>query len=233
MGQLEQLDCVNNAAGFYAPAHDRLESLNVSAMAGSSDSQIVNVCDDDGEEGFAWNLLERFCLDSNTSNDQCMLISASSEHCTWEGVSLHNALLCRRAASEEMIEFIKKFCNDDSWKLLRGDIVCVNSCRWPFRCVREGWGDYEKQIRVSRLTEDVGRRESGRWVSSDACARLEVNDRLDVLEDIEDAMENSSLISKGTKCKFLGWDYDGDVAIFVNGARHIIFMQDLDKLSLI
>eukprot|EP00973_Karenia_brevis_P034256 4725183-Karenia_brevis.AAC.1 len=99
--------------------------------------------------------------------------------------------------------------------------------------MRAGWGDYETQVRVARIGENVNKWETGRWVNTDICYRLDQSDVMEAIEDIEDAMETPRRIPKGARCRFVGWDVDGDVMLTYKGCRHVVFYQDLDKLSLV
>ena len=53
-----------------------------------------------------------------------------------------------------------------------------------------------------------------------------------VMEDVIDSSEDRNVISTGTICKYLGMDSDGDVIIQTGVRKRIIFLEDLDKLSL-
>ncbi len=130
------------------------------------------------------------------------------------------------ATEEQAIEVLE-------YELDYGDVVYVGDCPKPFRFIRHGWGDYAGEVRVALFDEDIAKWETGRWLSKERCYKLEVSDWLDVTKDIWDALSAPSMISKGTRCRFLGWDSDGDVRVHVNGKTHIIFRHDLIWLSLI
>ena len=53
------------------------------------------------------------------------------------------------------------------------------------------------------------------------------------MDDIHDASENAQLIPKGDQCSFLGWDADGDILLYWNDSEHMVFKEDLSKLSLL
>ena len=60
-----------------------------------------------------------------------------------------------------------------------------------------------------------------------------MGDTLEALDDIEDAFGNPVRILKGTRCRFLGKDSDGDFRLQVGGRRTTVFHSDLDRLDLI
>ena len=127
----------------------------------------------------------------------------------------------------------KIICMDDSWRLQSDEIVYVGSGRWPYRVMRNGWGDYESQVRVARLDRDVGQFETGEWVSTAHCARLEVGDWVEAMYDIQDGREKGDWLLRGTCWRFLGFDTDGDVELLCNATKHTVFFQDLESLTLI
>ena len=105
---------------------------------------------------------------------------------------------------------------------------------WPLRVYRIGWGQYEGQVRVARLDEDTAVYENGEWVCTSWVLKLEVYDYLDVYSDgLEDALEPRRGIPRGTRCKFLGYDEDGDVELKIGSRRTVIFFEDLAFLTLV
>ncbi len=86
---------------------------------------------------------------------------------------------------------------------------------------------------VARLDEDTAVFENGVWVFTSGVLKLEVHDYLDVYsEGLEDALEPKRGIPRGTRCRFLGYDEDGDVKLKIGSERTVIFFVDLDFLTL-
>lgn len=73
---------------------------------------------------------------------------------------------------------------------------------------------------------------TGSWIHVSRCYPLEPHDDLQAVEDVIDASEDRHVIPAGTICKFLGMDNDGDVILREGRHQSVIFLQDLDKLSL-
>ena len=149
----------------------------------------------------------------------------------WEGVSLSDLSLARRADNEAVIEKVKEGA-DLSWQLVYGDIVYEGGSRWPHRVVRIGWGQYEKEVRIVRLPEDAGKWESGKWCNTSRLFKLEAGDVLEVIEAVEDASEDRRMIPRGAQCRFLRLDPDGDPELSYGDRIFCIFMHDLDTLSM-
>ena len=103
---------------------------------------------------------------------------------------------------------------------------------------RIGYGTYEREVRVAQLHEDLTNRTVGFWVSTDRCYKLEVGDNLVATASIMDATEDKKVIPAGVRCKFFGFDSDGDVLLGLldqgtpRPLRRVIFHEDLDSLSL-
>jgi len=55
---------------------------------------------------------------------------------------------------------------------------------------------------------------------------------LQAVEDVVGASEDRHVIPAGTMCKFFGMDSDGDVILREGSHQRVIFLRDLDKLSL-
>ena len=137
-----------------------------------------------------------------------------------------------REKCERLIDWVQKEIADKTWKLVSGDIVYVGQTRWPYKVMRTGYGDYEKEVRIARISEDTRRWETGRWVRTDQCYKLEIGDTLDVIEQVVAATDDASIISEGARCRFAGWDPDGDAILTIGVRRLIVFFEDLDKLTL-
>ena len=117
-----------------------------------------------------------------------------------------------------------------------GDIVFLKDHPrgWPLRVYRVGFGFYEGEIRVARMREDINVHENGRWVLASRCLRLDVNDVLECLDRVQEAIDSGLFFEPGTRCRFLGWDEDGDARVLVYGCRHtVVFRKDLDKMTLL
>ena len=104
---------------------------------------------------------------------------------------------------------------------------------WPLRVYRIGWGKFEGEVRVARLGEDTTVFESGEWVFTNRVAKLEVYDYLDVYSDgLVEALEPNRGIPRGTRCRFLGYDADGDVQLKIGSNFTAVFYDDLVFLTL-
>ena len=75
--------------------------------------------------------------------------------------------------------------------------------------------------------------ESGRCCDTSQLYKLEGNDKLEAMETIEDASEDRREIPRGSKCRFLRWDDDGDLVLRYNGLIHTVFMHGSDELSML
>jgi len=153
------------------------------------------------------------------------------------GDSLLNILLDHRARCESQVKNVIKSCLDDSWKLAIGYIVYIGEHDKPHRVFRIGYREYEREVWVARLHENINLRSTGFWVSTDRCYKLEPNDSVTVTDDIIAATEDKRLIPHGTKCNFKGWDQDGHVLLDFGGQsgrriRTVVFQEELDKLCL-
>ena len=51
-------------------------------------------------------------------------------------------------------------------------------------------------------------------------------------ESIVTATTDERIVHEGFKCKFLGWDKDGDALLLLEEMKIVIFRDDLDKFSL-
>ena len=56
---------------------------------------------------------------------------------------------------------------------------------------------------------------------------------LEAPDDIVDAFGSPDRILKGTRCRFLGQDFDGDFRLQVGGKRTTAFFSDLESLDLV
>ena len=147
--------------------------------------------------------------------------------------SLLNSMRSKQAECKQMVAQTILNCSDDSWKLQHGDIVYVDLDMYPSIVLRNGYDQYEREVRVARVRENLSDWKTGRWVPTDLCFKLEVGDRLVVNDEIVDATENRRLIPKDTKCKYIGRDEDGDILIAIGKNKtKIIFKEDVDKLTL-
>ena len=122
---------------------------------------------------------------------------------------------------------------DDRPVVRSGDIVYLDRCKGPFKCYRVGYGFFDGEIRVARLREDTSVWQNGMWVRASWCCLLEAGDTLEALDDIVDAFGDPDQISKGTRCRFLGQESDGDFRLHVGGRRTTVFLSDLESLDLI
>ena len=123
-------------------------------------------------------------------------------------------------------------CQDVSWQFSASDIVCGNADCQLFRVIQLGWGDYEREVRLTRMSEDTRKRESGRWVRTDRCYKLEIDDCLVVTGTIKDASEQKRILPKGPQVQFKGFDSYGDVMLWIDHNEIVIFRKDLDPLYL-
>ena len=98
---------------------------------------------------------------------------------------------------------------------------------------RIGYDFYDGEIRVARLREDTSVWQNGQWVCASSCYLLEVGDALEAMDDIEDAFGSPDRILRGTRCRFLGQDSDGDFRLQVGGRRTTVFQSDLEYLDLL
>ena len=151
----------------------------------------------------------------------------------FEGQSILAAMLEQRQATVGMINEAKAAFVDKSWELCAGDIVYVNNDPKPRRVIRNGWGDYECEVRVARLHENLARWESGHWIRTDQCYKLEVNDRIVATDTVNAATTDEHVIMKGTECVFLGKDADGDVILRERWKNVVIFHDDLEHFDII
>ena len=168
-----------------------------------------------------------------TNSGGQVIAEKNSALIVWEGESLCNLRHARQMNADAVIASLKEQCADTSWQLHTGDIVYEDVSRWPHRVIRMGWGQYEREVRIIRLTEDENSWESGRWCDTSRLFKLEVNDNLEVMESVVDASADRQIIPAGTKCRFFRWDPDGDPVLRFDGKSYCIFIHDLDKLSLI
>jgi hypothetical protein len=116
-----------------------------------------------------------------------------------------------------------------------GDIVFDEEVRlWPLRVYRIGFGNYEGQVRVAQLHEDPNIFENGSWISASRCLKLEISDFLEVrCRGLFEALNNRPTeLEIGTKCKFLGFDGDGDVRLKIGSRCTIIFFRDLIYMTI-
>ena len=114
-----------------------------------------------------------------------------------------------------------------------GDIVYVDAEMCPSIVLCHGYGQYERQVRVADVRDNLYDWTTGRWVCTDLCFKLEVGDRLVVNEDIVDSTEDRNLIPRKTKCKYVGRDTDGDILITIGRCkRAMIFKEDIHKFTL-
>ena len=111
---------------------------------------------------------------------------------------------------------------------------------WPLRVYRIGWGQFEGEVRVARLEEDTAIFENGEWVLTSWVVKLEAYDYLDVCRDgLKEAWEPRRGIPRGTRCRFLGYDGDGDVQLKIGSSftdevfTTVIFFGDLVFLTLV
>ena len=72
----------------------------------------------------------------------------------------------------------------------------------------------------------------GKWVRTDQCYKLEPADNTIVTKDITVATDDETRLQKGTQCKFLGWDSEGDVLLQEDFRCFVVFREDLYNRSL-
>ena len=113
-----------------------------------------------------------------------------------------------------------------------GDSVYTLDSANPWRLMRNGWGDYERKVRVAGLHEDTNRYGSGRWVRTDKCLKLEANDKLIATKEVTAATNDACIIPMSSTCRFLGWDTDGDFELMLHGAMIVCFKEDLDHFNI-
>ena len=90
-------------------------------------------------------------------------------------------------------------------------------------------------MRIRYLTEPSSY-EAGRWVARDGCHLLERGDTLIAKSDVVDATEARRVIPSGSRCRFIGYDADGDVLVQMSPEVHegrdlTFFAQDLVRMS--
>ena len=150
--------------------------------------------------------------------------------------SLLNKLHMKREEAEQVVSQIMRDCSDDSWKLNQGDIVYVGDDVGPSVVIRNGFGQYECEVRVAGASENLGDRKAGRWVKTDRCFKLEVGDTIVTKADVVDATEHRREILQGTECIYLGRDDDNDVLIGIGSDRLrrqlVVFKEDISKFTL-
>ena len=99
-----------------------------------------------------------------------------------------------------------------------------------------GYGDYEREVRVAGLLEDISIWSTGTWIGTDRLYKLELNDSLEAIRDCTDATDRKRIIKKGTICRFRGWDDDADALIryTVEGRKisTVVFVNDFHLLTL-
>ena len=67
---------------------------------------------------------------------------------------------------------------------------------------------------------------------TDRCIKLEVNDILCATEDVTAATTDEHLIPKGSTCRYMGLDVDGDFTVMVHNKRVVCFKEDLDHFDI-
>ena len=117
-----------------------------------------------------------------------------------------------------------------------GDIVYFRDDDTPSIVVRVGVYSYRVEVRIRYLTEP-STYEAGRWVSQGGCHLLERGDTLIAKSDVVDATEARRVIPCGSRCRFRGYDADGDVLLQMSPEVHegrvlTIFARDLVRMSL-
>ena len=90
-------------------------------------------------------------------------------------------------------------------------------------------------MRIRYLTEP-STFEAGGWVAQEGCHLLERGDTLIAKSDVVDATEARRVIPSGSRCRFIGYDADGDVLVQMSPEVHegqdlTIFVQDLVRMS--
>ena len=141
----------------------------------------------------------------------------------WHDVQTHDLL----------VKQVKAASCEDCWRLQAGDLVFLAAKTRPHRVMRCGYAEYGKMVRVAGLREDARRFETGWWDMEGACIKLEVDDILEAKIDTEDCFEPRQLIPRGSLCRYLGRDNDGDVEIALFGhQRLVLFLEELDNMVL-
>lgn len=148
-----------------------------------------------------------------------------------EGDALHNLIINKRSELEADIVRIRALFDDPTWQLYPGDIVYWNSERWPSVVIRVGWGQYERQVRIKRITEP-NLWETGWWCYTDQLFKLEVNDKLEAMDTVADAFDEQRVIPVGAVCQLVRWDNDGDPVVEWNEGVYTILRHELDGFSL-
>jgi len=120
--------------------------------------------------------------------------------------------------------------------LSEGDVVYYENDPAPFEVVRIGYDYLLQQVRVRRLDEPHAHT-AGRWMCYDKLYVLEIDDELITMNDIEDSSEARNIIQRNTRCRFAGYDQDGDVFLdtLIAGRpdkRYTIWFADLRYISL-
>ena len=150
-----------------------------------------------------------------------------------DGDSVLNVRLCAQSETEIILKSVKLACNDTAWQLILNDVVYVGDERHPSIVIRNGWGAYEKEVRIAGVKDDLSKHQTGRWVGTDRCYRLEPGDRLRAIAPTQDASEDEFIIPEGAECKFLSWDKDGDAVISHSGRRLTVFIEDMHTMTLL
>ena len=160
----------------------------------------------------------------------------TSQSCTIDDEvpdSLLNQMIDSRLACSLNVQRLIEECRDNSWQLQRGDIVYVGSDIHPSIVLRNGYGQYEREVRVAGIQENLTDWRVGHWVKTDGCYKLEDGEVLKATAIIVDATERKNEIPAGTCCRYIGRDDDGDVVLNVGtlGAERVIFKEDLFRLT--
>ena len=122
-------------------------------------------------------------------------------------------MLGQREESERVVAQCKALLNDSSWQLRSGAIIYVGDEQHPNQVIRSGYDIYEHQIRVDVPHEDFSRWSTGRWVGTDKCHKLEVNDKVEATLTITAVPSDERIVPQGVRCIFRGWDADGDAIL--------------------
>lgn len=144
--------------------------------------------------------------------------------------SLLNRWMAQRMEHNQLINDVIRICGDDSWHLEIDDIVYLGSEAFPQRVIKVGYGDYEREVRVAGVGEDISDRRAGRWVRTGRLHLLEVDDSLEVLSELYDATEAKQVITMGTVCTSCGWDSDGDALVRVGLRTIAAFIEDFGRI---
>ena len=181
-----------------------------------------------------WELLDQAAV-AALAGSACGVIVVGSGHdgeILYAGESLFNTIVQRREAASEIVAKVKSECARDDWLLRADDVVYVGAETRPSIVMRSGYGDYEREVRVRSILEHPGKWSTGRWVRTDWCHKLEVDDYLTATADFVDSSDAMVPIPKGTCCRYVGRDEDQDVVIQIGLRRLVVFAQDLHNLSL-